>query len=385
MALGERDAGEQLGAEEDTQQESQDEPDARPRQGSGTVVTISLLTNIAAMATAFAGAALTESVALLGAGLLAAADAGAQAGLLIGSRHDRRLHARSAEHHPLDTRRHRLFWLFAPGIVLMTLAGVATLGAGADRFTHPLESSTPGTAAAFAAAASAMKAISLAVAVLAVRRALQPDNDLLSYLLRAREPEPAVMVRQEASAAVALLAALATVTAAAKTGIDAFDTGGAMAIGALLAAGAVLHLIQMKAMLVASPAGGQPHQSITAAVEVEPSVVRVVHLEVYHLGPQELLVGVKVELIGDLHTSELADTVRRLADSIRRAVPTAHAVYVEPDAPCSTALEEAGPLGPAGMFASGGTYVLAPAGDPAGQDVEAEGEDAESEQAATPT
>lgn len=339
-------------------------PPARREAGSA-VVAFSLLTNVAAATCALTGSAFTESAALLGAGLLAAADSGAQIGLLAGRRHDRRLQARSAALHPLDTRMHRLFWFFAAGVVLMTLAGVAALSVGADRLAESPGSTNAATAVQFAAGALAAKLISLVVTANSVRRVLPSASQLsgahlVGYLLRTSQPEPAVVIRQDTLAVIAQFAALITAIAAATIHLDTdiIDAVGAMAVGGLLIVGAVLHVVQLKTMLVADPAGGHHRQSITAAVEIEPSVVRLVHLEVYHLGPQELLVGAKVELIGDLHTSELTDTIKRLADSIRRAVPTACVVYVEPDAPSSTPLAEAGPLGPAGVFASGGTYLL---------------------------
>jgi hypothetical protein len=50
-----------------------------------------------------------------------------------------------------------------------------------------------------------------------------------------------------------------------------------------------------------------------------------------HLGPDELLVGAKIELIADLSVTEAAEAVNRIEASVRRAVPIARVMYLEPD------------------------------------------------------
>jgi divalent metal cation (Fe/Co/Zn/Cd) transporter len=50
-----------------------------------------------------------------------------------------------------------------------------------------------------------------------------------------------------------------------------------------------------------------------------------------HIGPEELLVGAKIELIPDMSVAEAAEAVDRIEASVRRAVPIARVMYLEPD------------------------------------------------------
>jgi hypothetical protein len=50
-----------------------------------------------------------------------------------------------------------------------------------------------------------------------------------------------------------------------------------------------------------------------------------------HLGPDELLVAAKIELLDGLDVAEVTDIVNRVESSIRRAVPSARVIYLEPD------------------------------------------------------
>ena len=72
-------------------------------------------------------------------------------------------------------------------------------------------------------------------------------------------------------------------------------------------------------------------ETIRAGVEVEPAVQRLIHLRTQHLGPDELLIGAKVAFVDGLSVAELADAVNRVEASVRRAVPEARVMYIEPD------------------------------------------------------
>ncbi len=49
-----------------------------------------------------------------------------------------------------------------------------------------------------------------------------------------------------------------------------------------------------------------------------------------HLGPDELLVGAKLEFDGGLEADALCDAVDRVEQAIRAAVPSARVIYLEP-------------------------------------------------------
>ena len=50
-----------------------------------------------------------------------------------------------------------------------------------------------------------------------------------------------------------------------------------------------------------------------------------------HLGPDEILVGAKVEYSSELTADGLVAAINDTEDAIRAAVPTATVIYLEPD------------------------------------------------------
>jgi hypothetical protein len=50
-----------------------------------------------------------------------------------------------------------------------------------------------------------------------------------------------------------------------------------------------------------------------------------------HLGPDEILVGAKIEFASTLSTDELVAAINDTEDAIRATTPSATVIYLEPD------------------------------------------------------
>src|SRR5690606_28224569 len=83
--------------------------------------------------------------------------------------------------------------------------------------------------------------------------------------------------------------------------------------------------------LIGESASRKDLEAIRAAIEIEPDVLGVLHLHTEHLGPDELLVGAKVQFQHELTVAEVASTIDRVERIIRTGVPAARVIYLEPD------------------------------------------------------
>jgi divalent metal cation (Fe/Co/Zn/Cd) transporter len=61
-----------------------------------------------------------------------------------------------------------------------------------------------------------------------------------------------------------------------------------------------------------------------------------IHLRTLHLGPDELLVAVKVEFDASFDLPGIASAINELESAIRTRAPIARVIYVEPDVARST-------------------------------------------------
>jgi divalent metal cation (Fe/Co/Zn/Cd) transporter len=181
---------------------------------------------------------------------------------------------------------------------------------------------------------------------------------------------------EDLGALVGLFFALAAVSATVVTDDALWDGIGTLSIGVLLVVIAIILAIEMKGLLIGEAASLTDQQRIAAAIEIEPSVTRLIHMRTEHIGPDELLVGAKLELVHGLSVEDAVEAVNRIENSVRRAVPTARIMYLEPDIfRTSLPSDEAKPLAAGTVLTDAPADGLAVAEKPA--DEEADGAAAE--------
>jgi len=90
---------------------------------------------------------------------------------------------------------------------------------------------------------------------------------------------------------------------------------------------------EMKSLLVGESAGKADRSAIIEAIATTPGVVSLVHLRTQHLGPDEILVGARVAFDPGLDVAGVTATVDVVEERVRRVVPSAGPIYVEPADP----------------------------------------------------
>ena len=115
------------------------------------------------------------------------------------------------------------------------------------------------------------------------------------------------------------------------TGNPVFDAIGTLMIGTLLIVVAITLGIETKSLLVGEGATEADHGKIVAAITSGPEVEHLIHIKTLYLGPDELLVAAKLGFAGEKPLAEVAAEIDIVEARVRRAVPTARAIYLEPD------------------------------------------------------
>jgi cation diffusion facilitator family transporter len=297
--------------------------------GHGTkAVVAALLANTGIAIAKFIGFAITRSGSMLAEAVHSVADAGNQALLLLGGKKAQR--APTAEH-PFGYGRERYFWAFVVAIILFSLGGMFATYEGIAKLREPHEIENLAVAIVILGVAIILEAFSFRTAILEARKVKDPQTSWWTFIRRSKSPELPVVLLEDLGAQVGLIVALAAVSLAEITGEPRWDGAGTLIIGLLLIVIAVILGIEMKGLLIGESASTADQEKIVAAIEIEPSVQRLIHMRTQHIGPEELLVGAKIELIPDLSVVEAAETVNRIEASVRRAVPSARILYFEPD------------------------------------------------------
>jgi cation diffusion facilitator family transporter len=297
--------------------------------GHGTkAVVAALLANMGIAIAKFVGFLLTKSGSMLAESVHSLADSGNQALLLLGGKKAQR--APSAEH-PFGYGRERYFWAFVVAIILFSLGGMFATYEGIEKIRHPHELESVGIALVILGVGIVLEAFSFRTAIIEGRKLKDPRTSWWAFIRRSKNPELPVVLLEDFGAQVGLILAFIAVSVAHVTDEPRWDGVGTLAIGVLLIVIAVFLAIEMKGLLIGESASVADQQKIVTAIEDDPSVQRLIHMRTEHIGPEELLVGAKIELIPDLSVAEAAAAVDRIETDVRRAVPSARIMYLEPD------------------------------------------------------
>ena len=255
------------------------------------------------------------------------ADSGNQALLLLGRS---RAQQAQTEEHPFGFGRERYFYAFVVAVVLFTVGALFSLYEGIHKILSPEPVRSPVVAFAVLGIAICLESFSLRTAVRETNL-VRGRNGWTAFIRRAKAPELPAILLEDVAALAGLVFATAGVTLAVITGNGVWDGAGSLAIGVLLGCVAAVLAVEMKSLLIGESASAETERAIVTALEDGPEVQCVIHLRTLHMGPESLLVAAKIAISGADSAALVAAGIDAAERRVRRAVPIAEMIYLEPD------------------------------------------------------
>lgn len=297
------------------------------QDGSRKAIIAAFFANLGIAIAKFVGFLLTGSAGLLAEAGHSVADTGNQGLLMFGSKRGRR----PADHaHPFGYGPERYFWSFIVALVLFSMGGLFALYEGIQKLGHPHEIENALIAYVILGISIALETFSLTTAVKEANH-VRNGRSWWRFIRTSKAPELPVVLLEDVGAEIGLLFALSGLTLAEITGNARWDAVGSIAIGLLLVAIAIVLAIEMKGLLIGEAATDVDLAAIRAALTGADSVNGIIHMRTMHLGPEELLVAVKLDFAPTLTVAELATAIDSAEAGVRAAVPIATTIYIEPD------------------------------------------------------
>lgn len=300
----------------------------RVNKGSKRAIYAAFGANLGITVAKLIGAIFTGSAGLLAETLHSFADTGNQALLLLGGARSQRPATRE---HQFGYGAERYFWSFVVALVLFSLGGLFALYEGVQKLINPHETSYFALALTILVAAFVLETYSLRTAVKEARKLKSPTISWWRYIKNAKEPELPVVLLEDIGAEIGLSFALLGVVLAHLTGETRWDAVGSLAIGLLLIAIACILAIEMKSLLIGESAAVEVEDVITAALMSSPEVRNIIHMKTMHLGPEEVLLAVKIEFNNALSVTQLAKAIDEVELLARAATGATLRIFIEPD------------------------------------------------------
>ncbi len=285
-----------------------------------------MLANAGIAVAKFVGFLITGSSSMLAEAVHSLADTSNQGLLLLGGNRAKRA---ATTEHPFGYGRDRYFYSFVVALLLFTLGSVFALYEGIHKLSEhePLES--PLVAVAILLVAVGLEGYSFRTAI-HESRPLKGEGSWWQFIRQAKVPELPVVLLEDFGALIGLVFALLGVGLTVLTDNAIFDAFGTIAIGLLLGVIAIILIIEMKSLLIGEGADRPVLSEITAALQQDP-VEKVLHIRTQYIGPEELLVAAKIALTSGLPVEDVARAIDAAEARIRKAVPVARMIYLEPD------------------------------------------------------
>jgi cation diffusion facilitator family transporter len=295
---------------------------------SRKVVLAALAGNVAIAACKFAAAWLSHSTATLAEAVHSLADTGNQALLLVGMR----LAIRPAnERFNFGRATERYFWPFVVALLLFSVGGAFAIFDGLDQLLDPdLEPHHRIWSYAVLGLSLTIEAMSFRVAFGEFRK-LSGGRSLRRTLLETRDPTIPLVLAEDATAMAGLLVALAAVGLSGLTGQQAWDPIGSVVIGALLCVVAFVLAWVTHGLLIGESAAPEDRSKVLALTMGVDGVDDVTQLLTMHLGPDVVLLALKVAFRPTLSVRELEDVTNRIEVAIREAMPQMRKIFIEAD------------------------------------------------------
>ncbi len=295
--------------------------------GGTKAILAAFFANLGIAIAKFVAFAFTGASSMLAEAIHSCADTGNQALLLLGGRLAKR---EATTTHPFGYGRERYFWSFVVALVLFTVGSMFALYEGIEKIRHPHAIDAPIWAFAVLSFGIVLEGFSFRTAIVESNR-VRGDLSWTTFVRRSRTPELPVVLLEDLGAMVGLVLALGALGIAVAFDSPVWDGIGTLSIGVLLGLIAVVLAIEMKSLLIGEGATAKTRAKIVSAVESVDGVEGIVHIRTQHIGPDELLVGAKVAFDPSYTTRQLTDAINQIEARVRRDVPEARPMYIEPD------------------------------------------------------
>ena len=294
---------------------------------SKKAVMAALVANSGLAVAKFVGFAATGAASLLAEAVHSVADTSNQALLLWGGRAAKR---DPSPQHPYGYGREHYFWSFIVALVIFILGGGFAIVEGINKLQEPHAIDGVGWAIGILVVGIGLEGASLGSAV----RASQPvrgNRSWWQFIRTTHRAELAVVLLEDLGGGAGLVIALVGIGLAELTGDPRFDSLGSIAIGVLLCAIAAILAIELKSLLIGESVSPEQERVLREALLDDPAIVRILHVRTQYMGPDQLLIGAKLEFAADLAVEDLAAAIDRTEERVRRAVPATRIIYIEPD------------------------------------------------------
>lgn len=293
---------------------------------STRVLLRALAANVGIAVAKFVAAAMTGSSAMLTEGVHSLVDSTNQVLLLYGQKRSKRP---PDARHPLGYSRELYFWSFVVAILVFSLGAGVSLYEGILHLLYPEPTEDLLVAFVVLGVAIALEGWSTLAALREFNR--QRGAKSVFRAIRDTKDAPNLIVLLENSGAIAgLVIAALGIALSALTGSPAYDGIASVLIGLVLAATAVMLLVEAKGLLIGEAADPELVRELHRCIEHHPEIVAVRELLTVHQAPDMVVAIVSADFEDSISARAVERAVAAIEREVAEKFPVVTRVYIRP-------------------------------------------------------
>jgi len=291
-----------------------------------TTILVALVTNVVITVAKIAAGLLGSSPALLSEGAHSVADSFNQLLLLAAIKRSGRPADRD---HPFGYGKERFFYSLLAGVGIFVAGAGFSVYEGVTSLLNPEAGGDFVLKYAVLGASLLLEGVSWLRAMNQLRReARGAGQSVFRHMARSTDPTVKTVALEDSAAIVGLIVAFAGVALDQATGRSTFDAIASLAIGGLLFVVAIRLVRDNKDFLIGQAAEPEIRQAIEELLVAYPEVTSVIELLTQVMGPNELLVAVRIDFDDNLTGAQVEDVSARIDEELYQSFPQATHVFL---------------------------------------------------------
>ncbi|MGQ0606673.1 MAG: cation diffusion facilitator family transporter [Candidatus Nitrosotenuis sp.] len=300
--------------------------------GSKKAVYAALFGNLGIAITKFIAAFVTGSAAMWAEAYHSASDTFNQILILFGIKTS----AKAASHqHQFGHGRELFFWSFIVATMIFGISGILSLEQGVASLleeSHSIRNSQ--VSYIVLAIAFGFEGNALRVALKQFIREIREKGEKISFssmiehFKESKDIALLTVIVEDCAALLGIIIAAIGIFLSDITGNAVYDAIASLLIGSILMFFAFFLAKENRGLLIGESVTNREYKKIVKSIQEIPEVNKLITMRTMHLGPEDILVGVQVNLIDNLDTDKIETVTDAIEQKIMEVIPNTNREHI---------------------------------------------------------
>jgi cation diffusion facilitator family transporter len=229
--------------------------------------------------------------------------------------------------HPFGHGKERFFWSFSASLITFTTAGIIVLLSGLQQVLNP----GPVGHISWALLVVGLTLATSVGGILVTLFELRAGRETFADLIDSAQQGIKTIFYQDLVSVVGSIVAFIGIVWIDRTGDLAVDGITAMGVGVVLIATGFVLAAESRELLIGKAVSPKMARDILQTVERNPSVRQVRSLQSMMLGPDDVLLAIRVNFLDGLTTDQVEAAIDNVGQGLRERFPSLRHLIIEPE------------------------------------------------------